>query len=82
MTVEVVEIPRHPDCAPGTWWWTEGERAPTVSCKGCQALHQLDHLVEDDGSVYPTVVCTRCGWHKKIKLLGWDRGRMDFREPA
>ncbi len=74
------EILKHPDCAPGTWWWTKGERAPTISCPGCQGLGQLDHVVEADGKVDPSLACPKeeCGFHEKIRLLGWDHGRMDF----
>lgn len=78
--MKVKEIRRHPDCAPGTWWWTKGELGPTVSCPDCQALHQLNLIVSEgeepwfvdpDGRVHPSVVCQRCGWHSEIRLLGW-----------
>ena len=74
---KVVEILRHPDCAPGTWWWTKGESAPTVSCPRCQALHRLElggsegYSVDATGKVTPFVICTRCDWHATIRLLGW-----------
>lgn len=74
------EIARHPDCAPGTWWWTKGEAGPTVSCPQCQALHMIpvivrkgepEHTISSGGVVTPSVICGRCGWHDTIRLLGW-----------
>ena len=41
-----VEITRDPGCLPGTWWWTEGEAGPTVSCPKCQALGFVVLLTE------------------------------------
>lgn len=81
MSDTTILVRRHPDCAPGTWWWTRGQAGPTVSCPGCQALHLLDlqdkdegHAVAADGTVSPSVVCTACGWHKDIRLEGWTGG--------
>lgn len=76
-----LEIRKHPDCAPGTWWWTDGDAGPTVSCPGCQALHMIEnrdglgHDVAQDGTVTPSVGCTRCKFHDWIKLGSWEPAR-------
>lgn len=76
------ELKKHPNCAPGTWWWSgEGTEAsgPTISCPKCQALHGLDHKISADGELDPSVVCTRCDFHEYARLLGWTYGEKDFR---
>lgn len=69
------EFLHHPDCAPGTWWWTRGDKGPTASCPRCQALHMIaapEFQIAPDGRVTPSLVCTRCGWHgEAVWLLGW-----------
>lgn len=70
-----VRIRRHPDCAPGTWWWKAEHAGPLVSCPSCQALHTVappDFHVAIDGSVSPPVTCTSCRWTGLLRLEGWD----------
>lgn len=77
----IYEIRKHSECAPGTWWWMKGQAGPTVSCPVCQKLHMLPlvavggeelfHAIAADGTVSPSVICTRCDWHDRIRLEGW-----------
>jgi len=79
MSLITYEFRKHPDCAPGTWWWIPGEAGPTLSCPKCQALHHLDHKVDEDGKLDPSVACTRCEFQEWSRLLDWTYGEKDFR---
>jgi len=74
------EFRKHPDCAPGTWWWDgRSVSGPTLSCPNCQKLHSLDHRISVDGTLDASLICLRCSWHQKARLMGWTHGEMDFR---
>lgn len=79
MPLELVVFQKHSECAPGTWWWIKDDTSgPTVSCRKCQKLHGLNHLVKADGTVDPSLLCTRCGDHVNGKLDGWTYGEINF----
>ncbi len=40
---------------------------------GNDYLSLAKHTIDQDGTVYPSVVCTVCGWHESVKLLGWEQ---------
>lgn len=71
----MLEYPRDPNLPPGTWnLWTTGKRRVLFSCPKCGDTGLLDHAVASDGSVTPSVQCTKpgCGFHENIRLSGWD----------
>lgn len=45
-----------------------------VSCPGCGLAAALDHEIDDDGIVNPSLQCPTCGYHDWIKLGGWSGG--------
>lgn len=66
----------------GSWDWTvyggwreQPKRVvPAVTCPLCNRLFALaNHQVAADGSVTPSVVCTRegCSWHVMVTLVGY-----------
>lgn len=59
----------------GTWrLWKGGER-PCVffCCPKCGELGMLDHEVNADGTITPSVQCPKaqCTFHETVRLLGW-----------
>lgn len=36
-------------------------------------LSLIQHIIDTDGTVHPSVVCTICGFHDSVKLLGWEK---------
>lgn len=71
---EYVQIERNAGGAAGTWWWMEGTLGPVVYCPSCQQPHLIygGHSVAADGKVHPSVECTVCRWHAKVRLADWD----------
>lgn len=64
--------------APGPWWWplvfTEDGKSATIKCPQCNNVYVLtEHIIHDDGSVKPSIVCPTvgCGWHVFARLEGW-----------
>lgn len=52
----------------GCWWWFRDRIV--VSCPFCGVSAQLDHEVDVEGNVSPSVVCatSTCPFHDNIKL--------------
>lgn len=49
-----------------------------IRCPNCGKTGILDHDVDDDGTVQPSVECPTkgCDFHEHVRLLGWtDRKR-------
>lgn len=44
-----------------------------VRCPNCGRWSYLDHEIEQDGNVNPSVECPRdgCGFHESVALEGW-----------
>jgi len=43
-----------------------------VSCPVCGTVSALiDHKIDSDGFVTPSIICPRCGFHENIRLLDW-----------
>ena len=79
----VIEIPRRDFGKPYeenqtlTWnyiYLTELKiMSATVICSNGHWAGIERHKIADDGTVTPSVVCTRCDFHEMIKLVGWDK---------
>jgi len=68
--------PQSNDYLPGTWKGLKlqgGQRSATVTCPVCgQTCTLIDHQIDPDGTVSPSLVCPYdCGFHEFIKLEGW-----------
>ena len=48
-----------------------------VTCPGCGLEVGLDHDVEDDGRVTPSLNCTECAFREFVTLGGWPDGPVD-----
>lgn len=51
-----------------------------VSCPGCGLRASLDHVVEENGDVTPSLDCSKCDFHAHVSLVGWNQGRIDFHD--
>ncbi len=60
------------DQAPDTWFRDSAGHV-FVKCPECKGIGMLDHEVADDGTVTPSLECTRkgCTFHKGVMLEGW-----------
>ena len=76
----VVDIPKlaPPTAAatiqPGPWWrWDDlAAGGPRVEVKApCGHIGLLDHEVQPDGTVTPSLDCPRCSFHDHVRLLEW-----------
>lgn len=55
---------------PGTWLGTVG--GIWVCCPRCERVAQLDHEVDDEGRVTPSVDCPVCSYHESgVVLADW-----------
>ena len=76
------------DLAPGSWApiaqeadvWHRRFAWAIIRCPQCSRLLTLSrqrHVVADDGTVSPSLVCPYpnlgCSWHVFVRLDGWDR---------
>jgi len=64
--------------APGTWkpiFLEDGCITASFSCPLCGQLGSLDdHLIQEDGSVTPSLICPsdrKCTFHDNVVLVGW-----------
>lgn len=59
----------------GTWrLWKSGERSSVFfCCPTCGELGMLNHEVNADGTITPSVQCPKekCPFHDMVRLLGW-----------
>ena len=55
---------------PGETW------SAVVICREGHGLMINDHVIFDDGVVYPSVRCAQpdCHWLESVKLVGWNEG--------
>ena len=55
---------------PGETW------SAVVVCRDGHGLMINDHMIFDDGVVWPSVRCSRaeCHWQENLKLVGWNEG--------
>ncbi len=47
---------------------------PSVYCPKCGSEGMLDHDIDAEGKVTPSLVCPHeeCGFHDYIQLMGWE----------
>ncbi len=77
-----VELERGPDGKnPEPGQWSDWGGGIVIACPQCRRVSTLDHAIDEDGNVNPSVVHTPCGWHVWVKLKGWTRGAMEPRTP-
>lgn len=59
----------------GTWRPVvlDGKKTARLSCPGCGSIALLDHKIDKEGNVTPSVVCPiqSCDFHEFVKLEGW-----------
>ncbi len=54
--------------------WHQQATGVVVCCPGCgHIVALLDHTIDPDGSVYPSLVCPFdiCDFHEFVKLADW-----------
>ena len=53
---------------------TKPRPRPTVYCPKCGREGSLDHEIDAEGRVTPSVVCPHegCDFHDNVQLLGWE----------
>jgi hypothetical protein len=61
------------DWKPFTWHFYQAQDGkPVVYINdGNDLLSLARHMIEPDGTVRPSVLCTICGFHDDVKLLDW-----------
>ncbi len=59
--------------------WRSDEFGVWVTCPGCGSTGRLDHIVESNGEVNPSIDCPdpRCDFHAMVTLDNWTNGRLD-----
>lgn len=55
----------------GTWRPVRGGSSARLTCPRCGLDAELDHRIERDGTVTPSVECPGCGWHEHVRLADW-----------
>lgn len=45
-----------------------------VTCPGCGIKGSLDHDVDANGKITPSLDCPECSFHTYVVLDGWDHG--------
>lgn len=53
-------------------WWADGDSV-TIKCPECGLIGLLDHDVQPNGDVTPSLDCPResCSFHTMVTLEGW-----------
>ena len=73
----MLELPKalNADWAPWTWHFYQAQDGRRVAYiyDGTDLLSLARHTIENDGTVHPSVLCTLCGFHGEVKLLGWEK---------
>ncbi len=59
----------------------DGREIVKVRCPGCGVRAALDHTVDPDGTVRPSLDCTMCDFHEFVKLNGWSRAELFISVP-
>lgn len=54
--------------------WQKYGKTVILKCPKCEASDRLNHTIEKDGTVNPSVVCVNgtCNFHEFVKLEGWE----------
>ncbi|MGA2789819.1 MAG: hypothetical protein ABSF00_03505 [Candidatus Bathyarchaeia archaeon] len=73
----MLELPKalNADWQPRTWHYyqaQDGRRIVYIN-DGTDLLSLARHTIEVDGTVRPSVLCTLCGFHDDVKLIGWGK---------
>ncbi len=70
---ERVDFHRHKDGRqpPKGSWAKWGEHGVVLACPKCGGVSMLDHEVDAEGVVTPSIVHVPCGWHGFGRLVGW-----------
>jgi hypothetical protein len=70
------KIPHGQNGQQGVWFYVnrDGKRCVKVSCPECGTIGSLDHDVNEDGDVSPSLQCPRdgCTFHKFVTLDEFD----------
>lgn len=76
-----LNVPYDENLSNDSWklWPVQGGKAKVVTRCSNGHIGTLDHLVLEDGTVSPSVVCQKlgCNYHEFIKLEGWTYGRKE-----
>ena len=48
-----------------------GTKSLYMTCPLCGRVGQLNHDVQKDGTVTPSVDCPTCSFHDHVQLKGW-----------
>jgi len=51
--------------------WLKIGPSVIVTCPQCRKKAALDHTIEEDGDVNPSLICPFCGYHNWVKLEDW-----------
>lgn len=46
-------------------------RSALATCGSGHMGSLIDHVIDDEGAVSPSVYCPLCGWGGDLKLIGW-----------
>lgn len=60
-----------------SWWGGESpgnKRTALMRCPNGHIASLLDHVIDKDGFVNPSVNCPEgsCSFHNHVRLIGWD----------
>ncbi len=72
---EQVHIPKRENVRAGVpipmpSWYHMGGRSVLMTCVNGHS-HRLDHTIDDNGGVRPSVQCPNCDYHEFVILDGW-----------
>ena len=51
----------------------DGREIVKALCPGCHVWGALDHTIDPDGTVRPSVDCEKCDFHEFVRLDGWEK---------
>lgn len=76
-----VEVDQAARVGPGEWLRFAG--SAIVGCPNCGATALLDHDIDAEGVVEPSLECPQaCGFHELAQLDGWRFGATEGRAEA
>jgi len=53
-------------------WYLNQDAEVKVCCPGCGGVGDLnEHRIDDNGMVWPSLICQACGFHDSVQLEGW-----------
>jgi len=68
----------------GVWTWdsdTKNNVRPDiyVTCPHCtKIMNAADHEIDEEGYVFPCIVCPSCKCHVFYRLMGWNSGKREM----